>query len=207
MLSHDFLRTPCYYCHRIQKNSEMARYPDGRFLCSDCVQHIIVTTENLQKVALWVLQQIEQLGFSFKRGNTQVSLISQDKMQNLGFHNAAGIAINTTKTNIFSSTWHDQSQIKVIYGMPTANLVWVLGHELGHVLVSQHQYRFSAIEKEEGFCQLVALLISERSSNPLMTKVIQKELRNPDPIYGEELRIAYQQYQKLGFRQYFKNFL
>ena len=38
-------------------------------------------------------------------------------------------------------------------------------------------------------------------------KVIQKELRNPDPTYGEELRIAYQQYQKLGFRQYFKNFL
>uniref|UniRef100_UPI001BC8761F protein DA1 n=1 Tax=Acinetobacter piscicola TaxID=2006115 RepID=UPI001BC8761F len=207
MFGNLYQRSSCYYCHNTQFTNKMSRYNDGRLLCIDCVQHIIVTTENLQKVAVWVLQQIENLGFKFKRGNTQVSLISQDKMQTLGFNGAEGLAINTTKTNIFSSTWHDQAQIKVIYGMPTANLVWVLGHELAHVLVSQHQYKFATQEKEEGFCQLVALLISERSANPLMSRIIQKELKNRDPIYGEELREAYQQYQKVGFQRYFQTFL
>lgn len=198
---------PCYYCHHQHFKHDISSYADGRMLCKDCVRHIIVSSENLNIVAQWVLQQIEKLGFKFTRGYTHVSLISKEKMKNLGFDHAEGLATNTVSHHLFLQDQHIHAQINVIYGMPTANLVWVLSHEIGHVLVSQHQYKFNSMAQEEGFCQLMALLVSQKSQNPLMPRVLHKEFNNPDPIYGGELRKAYAQYQQQGFSVYFKNFI
>ncbi|WP_173910879.1 protein DA1 [Acinetobacter sp. Marseille-Q1618] len=198
---------PCYYCHHQYFKEDTLSYADGRMLCKDCAKHIIVTTENLQLVAEWVLKQIEVLGLRFMRGYTHVSLISKEKMKNLGYDHAEGLATNTVSTNMFLKNHHLHAQINVIYGMPTANLVWVLSHEIGHVLLSQHQYQFNSMAEEEGFCQLIALLVSQRSQNPLMPRVLHKELNNPDPIYGDELRKAYAAYQQQGFSQYFQKFI
>lgn len=199
--------SPCYYCHYQNFQQDLFSYADGRLLCKDCAKHIIVTTENLQRVAHWVLQQIEDLGLKFTRGYTHVSLISKEKMKTLGFDHAEGLATNTVSHNMFLQNQHLHAQINVVYGMPTANLVWVLSHEIGHVLLSQHQYQFESHAAEEGFCQLIALLVSQKSKNPLMSRVLDKELNNPDPVYGDELRKAYAVYQQQGFSQYFKVFI
>lgn len=198
---------PCYYCHQHAQLNEMSRYDDGRLLCKECIKHIIVTTENLNIVAQWTLKQIEELGFKFKRGSTQVALLSKDRMKGLGQGEAEGFAQNTTSIDMRQRATHMQAEIKVMYGIPTANLVWVLAHEIAHVLVSQHQFHFNQLAEEEGFCQLVALLVSERSKNPQMPKIITKEWKNPDPVYGGELRKAYQCYQQQGFQHYFRHYL
>lgn len=207
MLKH-FIFSPCYYCHKQQRQAKMSSYPDGRQLCSDCVQHIILTPEHLAIVAKWVMQQFDQLGFNFQKGSTHVSLISQQRMIDLGHDQAQGLATSTVLIDGFNQQQqHEKSQINIIYGMPVANLIWVLSHELGHVLVSQHQKSFKHSAEEEGFCQLLALIISKHSKNPQMPKVIAKELQNPDPIYGGELRKAYQLYQQMGFNAYFSAYL
>ena len=186
----------------------MKRYADGRELCSECSQHIIVTPENLQKVAQWTLQQIDQLGFKFKHGSTVATLISQEKMISLrGNSNVQGFAENTVLIDMFNNSKHRDAHIQVVYGMPTANLVWVLSHEIGHVLVSQQHYQFATPAQEEGFCQLLALLVCQRCKNPQMQKVMRKEWLNPDPVYGEEFRKAHHQLQQAGFQQYFSAFL
>lgn len=182
----------------------MLSYTDGRLLCQECTKHIIITAEHLNIVAQWTLKQIDDLGFKFKRGSTQVTLLSKEKMNLLGHKNTEGFAQNTFSIDMRQ---HIQAEIKVMYGMPTANLVWVLAHEIAHVLVSQHQYQFNQPAEEEGFCQLVALLVSERSKNPQMPKVIAKEWKNSDPVYGGELRKAYQCYQQQGFQHYFRYYL
>lgn len=208
MMLKNFIFSPCYYCHQQQRQSKMSRYPDGRRLCSDCVQHIILTPEHLAIVAQWVMTQLDLLGFNFEKGSTQISLISQQRMKDLGHDQAQGLATSTILIDsMYAHQQHEKAQINIIYGMPVANLVWVLSHELGHVLVSQHQKKFKHSAEEEGFCQLLALIVSQRSKNPQMSKVIAKELQNPDPIYGNELRKAYQEYQTRGFHRYFSDYL
>ncbi|MDQ9023010.1 protein DA1 [Acinetobacter sichuanensis] len=198
---------PCYYCQHQHFKHDILSYADGRMLCKDCAKHIIVSRENLQVVAQWVLKQIEDLGLKFTRGHTYVSLVSKEKMISLGFDQAEGLATNIIATDMFFKNKHLNAQIYVIYGMPTANLVWVLSHEIGHVLVSQHQYQFNTREAEEGFCQLIALLVSQKSQNPLMPRVLYKEFNNPDPVYGDELRKAYEAYKQQGFSNYFRAFI
>lgn len=202
-----FLNT-CYYCHSISLSRNSKRYADGRQLCNECSQHIIVSPENLKKVAQWTLQQIDELGFNFQRGSTVATLISQEKMISLrGSNRVQGFAENTVLIDMFRNTQHRDAHIQVVYGMPTAYLVWVLSHEIGHVLVSQHQYRFASPAQEEGFCQLLALLVCQRSKNPQMPKMMQKEWQNTDPVYGGEFRKAHQQFKQAGFQQYFAPFL
>ena len=204
----NFIFSSCYYWNNKQRQSKMSSYPDGRQLCSDCVQHIILTVDHLLIVAQWVMQQIDLLGFNFKKGSTQVSLISQQRMTDLGYGQAHGLAISTLLLGgFYRDQQHEKAHIHIIYGMPVANLVWVLSHELGHVLISQQQQYFNSQAEEEGFCQLLALLVSQQSKNPQMGQVIAKELHNPDPTYGGELRKAYQHYQQMGFDRYFTAYL
>lgn len=198
----------CYYCHTRCLPQQLKRYADGRELCADCSQHIIVSPENLKKVAQWTLQQIDELGFRFQRGSTIATLISQQKMVSMmGSKDVQGVAHNTVMINMLNHSKHKEAHIQVVYGMPTANLVWVLSHEIGHVLVSQQHYQFATPAQEEGFCQLLALLVCQRSKNPQMQKVMRKEWQNPDPVYGDEFRKAHHQLQQSGFQQYFAAFL
>ncbi len=198
----------CYYCHSPTLTRNTKQYADGRKLCNECSQHIIATPENLKKVAQWTLQQIDELGFKFQRGSTVATLISQEKMTSLrGSSNVQGFAENTVLIDMFNNSKHRDAHIQVVYGMPTAYLVWVLSHEIGHVLVSQRHYKFATPAQEEGFCQLLALLVCQRSKNPQMPKIMRKEWQNPDPVYGDEFRKAHQQLQQTGFQQYFAAFL
>ncbi len=197
----------CYYCHARCPSQQSLRYADGRILCTECSQHIITTPENLQKVAVWTLDQIDDLGFKFKRGSTTATLISKEKMTAQRGEHVHGVAENTVIINMLHSSKHQQASIQVVYGMPTANLVWVLSHEIAHVIVSQQRYQFNTRAQEEGFCQLLALLVCQRSKNPQMQRVMQKEWQNPDLVYGEEFRKAYQACQQAGFKRYFAAFL
>lgn len=197
----------CYYCHQRCPSERISRYADGRTLCSECSKHIIISADNLKKVAEWTLHQIDELGLKFKRGTTTATLISKEKMTTQRGEHVQGIAENTVMIHMLQSSKHAHASIQVVYGMPTANLIWVLSHEIGHVMVSQQRYQFANQAQEEGFCQLLALLVCQRSKNPQMQQVMKKEWLNPDPIYGEEFRKAYQQYQHLGFAKYFKDFI
>jgi hypothetical protein len=175
--------------------------------CAACAPHAITTSAQLRVLATWTLAQITGLGLRFTTQKTSVHLLSRSVFNaRTGAPSAAGLAINWVRVEHSGQTTHQKAEIYALYGTPVARLMWVLAHELGHVIVSQANYRFGCAEQEEGFCQLLAYWVVSASKNPQASTVIRQEWDNLDPVYGAGLRREYTRCQAVGVQAYFAAF-
>jgi hypothetical protein len=174
--------------------------------CVTCTRHAITNTTQLDRVAVWVLQHIEKLGINFERRTTQIRLLSDSVfVQRTGSAQISGLAICHFSIDVLGLRKHNYAEVLIRYGVPVAHLIWILSHELGHVIASQNNYHFRDCAHEEAFCQLLAYLVIHNSHNPQSKEVIAQEWHNPDPIYGEGLRQAYKECNAIGITAYLQS--
>lgn len=107
-------------------------------------------------------------------------------------HNAAGIRVRTDLAGFYRP--FNPEKIFILDELPKDEIGGVMAHELAHAWASRNLPSLSDI-LEEGFAQWVEFKWFEAKGNKRM---INRLLKNTDPVYGNGLRILHQAEQSGG---------
>lgn len=172
--------------------------------CAVCAAQAVTRPEQLQSLAQWLLARIAQVTpWSLRRGSTRVRLLDPVAFEQRFGNGVAGLAQQWWLDGRLGRQ-HQRAEVFLQYGSPAARALWVLGHELGHVLVAQQGWTFAHAADEEGFCQTLAWALTAGSANPQMPEVRQQEWQRGDPVYGDGLRQGVHAVRQQGWMGYLR---
>lgn len=110
-------------------------------------------------------------------------------------HNAAGVRITTDLAGFYRP--FNPEKIFILDELPKNEIGGVIAHELAHAWASRNLPSLLDV-LEEGFAQWVEFKWFEFKGDK---KMMNRLLENPDPVYGNGLRILHQAEQKDGHQK------
>lgn len=173
------------------------RYGDGRTICQGCHASAIKTEAQLAAAWHHVATVFTRLGLVVNWDALPVALLDQPVLQQeSGSPSVVGLA--SSRMSLLTV----QSNISILYGMPTLWALETLGHEAGHVWCREQRLSFSPPEREEGVCNVLAYLVLQAIPNYDTEERKQAMFANPDPIYGGYFREQWRELEQLGWHAY-----
>lgn len=183
-------KTFCRFCgSNLLRAGGGFRYGDGSCICPDCHQQAV--KEDAELVVVWrhVVNECLQLGLKIKDwGRVRVCLENNQSLKSSG---GATQVIGLAKTTSYGHIFYEH-RIHILYGMPRMMAIETLAHEAGHLWCNEHGIEFDRQTREEGFCNLLALMILKRLPDSLSRdQQIDSLFANTDPVYGLEFKNEY----------------
>lgn len=109
---------------------------------------------------------------------------------------------NSKKNNIIGlafpvSVEGEKHKIMLLENQSYIVLLSVVAHEMGHTWCWDHCMNFTKKE-EEGFCELLAYHVLSTQFSKIGNYHLKLMIQNPDPIYGEGLRMMKKRFESFG---------
>lgn len=163
----------------------------GRSLCADCRPTAVLVQDDVRRVLPLIRNQLGALGVTL-RSRTKVRLV--DRTQLATTH--PGEAGQVTGMTLMRGS--AAIEIRVLFGLTHARFGCAVAHELMHAYLFERRYPRVDPRSEEGICELLALAWVRRRAGPLYEAEARRLEQNPDPVYGEGLRLARDAVERLG---------
>lgn len=193
------------YCHFCKRRPAQTWQGTSHKWCILCSQNAVTTVEQLDKISVWAIDKIQILGLPFLAGSTKIRFLdSLTFLQLVGNSKISGLAQIWSTTLSDGQKKHSYAEILIQIGTPTAYLLWILSHELAHVIASQQNYSFRDLAHEEGFCQAVAYAVVRQSNNDQAKELIDREWTSSDLVYGKGMREECAIINQIGWLKYLK---
>ncbi|XP_024366114.1 protein DA1-related 1 isoform X1 [Physcomitrium patens] len=211
----------CCSCDRIQPvDQRYRRLPDGRKVCSECMDSAVMTTKDCQPLYRDVLKFYRNLGMPIEQ-EISMLLVEREALNHAreveeGGHTHApetrGLCLS--EEQILPVLEHDGEMRKltrhcevtailVLYGLPRLLTGSILAHELMHAWIRlDGRYPNLDNDVEEGICQVIAHMWLKSELETLMRTGVSLVIKrlgefflhqietDSSPIYGDGFRTA-----------------
>lgn len=192
----------CSSCDRIlspHRSGGAFRYSDGRLICGLCKKIAVNDGVSANRSRRKVLSLLEKSGFDGIPKNVEIVLAhSKTLSAHSRKRHTAGLTLSHVHFNNYKRTGVTH-QIGILSGLPKVEFEAVMAHELLHVWQQEHGVKFTPLYSE-GLCELGAFLIYSQDESDLGRHLIQKMMKNDDPVYGNGYRLMQQKLETLGWR-------
>jgi hypothetical protein len=187
-------KTPqCEYCNRFiseELTGGSATYRDGRTVCGICRRSAVTSEHRAQLLMEEVAGLLGKFGMSVDTEHLKLHLLDLDgiKEKTGQYHSLQGYADYRETSRLFGLVREHDINVYVLWGMPEAEVISTLAHELTHVW----QFRHGRTDNDPALCEgssnLAAYLVCRQYADPYFAYVIEKLQKNNDPVYGEGFR-------------------
>lgn len=181
------------HCHACQQflppvnDGSWHRYEDGRKICQSCLATAVNKIDDCRKLAVEVQAELEAAGIVVDQ-KFELSLVSLEELNSKS---------GDVKTDHLGITLYEKSEIlgglfstekyeiRVLYGLPLAQLRAVLAHELMHVWQFDKAPRPQNQQMCEGTCQYASYLILQNDKSQEGRIFLENIVDQDDEIYGQ----------------------
>ena len=194
----------CESCGRIiskQNSHGGMTYADGRIICGICLETAVTDQKRSSEEQITVTGIFSSVGIAGIPKNIPLNLVDLNglKQQSDGMYNASSRGF--TRSNRYTQPngqLRTDHTIYILSGLPMIEFTAILAHEMLHVWLFSQKIVLSDRETE-GFCNLGAMLVLQRSGTPFSRILLKKLETNPDPVYGNGFRIMRKKVNRLGW--------
>lgn len=161
---------PCYICGRpVDVNNGGVELPDGRCFCARDAKTVVFKADDAERICAEVKDDLDRLFSRFTSFPTNVDVSVIDRIDVESKFNASGNTFESPNVlgYVHTATVDNQTrhQIHLLTGLPVAELKSVCAHEYSHAWVGENvpkeRHARLARDAEEGFCELVAYLLTD----------------------------------------------
>jgi hypothetical protein len=160
-------------------------------LCRRCAATSIRTSADVRRELPTVKHQLAALGIRTVTP-VKVQLASAELLQRIVGNHALGATISrgTSVVDLF-----------VLQDLPLLKFGATVAHEVMHTYMTQNGFGDVPPLVAEGLCQLLAFAWIIRQDGMLAQAERRQIAENPDPIYGDGFRQAYEAVRRVGVRR------
>lgn len=160
-------------------------------LCRRCATTSIRTSADVRRELPGVKLQLAALGIRTITP-VKVQLASAELLQSIGANHVLGVTV-----------YRDMSVVSlfVLRDLPLLKFGTTVAHELMHTYMIQNGFGDVPSRVAEGLCQLLAFAWIIRQDGILSEAERRQIAENPDPIYGDGFRQAYEAVRRVGVRR------
>jgi hypothetical protein len=195
----------CDFCDRFitaELYEGGAQFDDGRSLCRICHASSIKRIGRARALMTGVGTELQRIGMDFREVDLDLHLIGLNEMQKLANHRShdlRGFTDYHEEKNLFGKTRRRKIDIYLLYGMPRAEMIGTLAHELTHVWqFLQGRLRGDAAFSE-GSCNFSSYwVLKQMAPGEEANFIIESMLRDKDRVYGEGFRRVKKYVEKNG---------
>jgi hypothetical protein len=156
--------------------------PDGRHLCARDAKTVVLKADDVEQICGQVKDDLDRLFSRFTSFPTNVDVTVIDRIDVESAFNTSGSTFESPNVLGYIHTTmvdnHTRYQIHLLTGLPVAELKSVCAHEYSHAWVRENvpQVRHARLgrDAEEGFCELVAYLLTDSQHEEAEEKRILK---------------------------------
>jgi Protein DA1 len=159
-------------------------------LCPRCAATSIRTQTDVKRELPAVKRQLAALGIQTV-SPVLVRLVSAEALHGIAGHNALGTTVSRGTSVI---------DLAVLKDLPLLKFGTTVAHEVMHCYMTQNGFGQVPPRVEEGLCQLLAYAWVIRQDGMLAAAERRRIAENPDPIYGDGFRQAYEAVKRVGVR-------
>jgi hypothetical protein len=160
-------------------------------LCQRCAATSIRTRTDVKREIPAVKRQLADLGIRTVRP-VLVQLASAKVLRGTAGDHALGVTV---------SRGTDVVDLFVLQDLPLLKFGTTVAHEVMHIYMTQNGFGHVPAPAAEGLCQLLAYAWIIRQDGMLATAERRQIEENPDPIYGDGFRQAYEAVRRVGARR------
>jgi Protein DA1 len=160
-------------------------------LCRRCAVTSIRTSADVRRELPSVKHQLAELGIRTV-SPVKVQLASAESLERIAGNHALGVTVyrDTSVVNLF-----------VLQDLPLLKFGTTVAHEVMHTYMTQNGFGDVPSRVAEGLCQILAFAWIIRQNGMLAEAERRQIAENPDPIYGEGFRQAYEAVRRVGVRR------
>jgi len=193
-LSHQYETEACEYCGRfiaphITKGG--VRYSDGRYICNICHEAAVTEKSEALLIMAEVARHMDGFGMQVELGEIQLHMVGLKKMQQLsgkGSYRLTGFTDFEESKSLLGLSTSRRIDVYLLYGMPRADVVSTLSHELAHVW----QFKAGRLDNDEAFaegsCNYASYLVLQNYNGRAADYVVANLVDDESKIYGEGFR-------------------
>ena len=199
----------CDSCGRIMSRKTSAgsyQYDDGRFICGFCSDTAVERSWSASRLKRKILGELNRLGFRDIPKEVKLHIVDYGTLAHYTqSSNAKGATITQTRYEggRRKEMRHD---IYVLLGLPKVEFMAVVAHELLHVWLNEHHFKWSP-RYTEGFCNLGSFWIYENDKSDLAAYLKKHLSEFSDPTYGDGFRLMHGKWKEWGWKRLIKESL
>ncbi|UCG63144.1 MAG: protein DA1 [Candidatus Zixiibacteriota bacterium] len=194
----------CDYCGsyiavRLTGRGEM--YSDGRKVCGLCRETAVDDTREARVILEDVLRLLAGYGIEMDEDDIPLELVDRYtiRRKSEGFHDDPSGFTSYEKISVVPGVWTRRDfKVYVLEGMPRAEFIFTLAHELMHVWLFKNTPEDMRPILIEGSCQYAAILVILKRSEEQTGLVYRRAMEDEDPIYGDGLRKVDHYVERVG---------
>jgi hypothetical protein len=179
-------QTPCALC-AMPTDAPGLAIP----LCRRCAATSIRTEADVRRELPSVKRQLAGLGIRTVTP-VRVQLASPEMLRRIAGDHALGVTVSHG-TNVV--------ELFVLQDLPLLKFGTTVAHEVMHSYMAQNGFGQVPSRVAEGLCQLLAYSWIIRQDGMLAAAERKQIEENPDPIYGDGFRQAYEAVRRVGVRR------
>jgi hypothetical protein len=193
-LSHRDETRECEYCGRFiapRVTGGGVRYSDGRYVCNICREDAVTTRNEASLILAEVARHMAGFGMEINLGEIDLHIVGLKEMQEKsgkGSYRLTGFTDFEEIKSLFGVLSRRRIDVYLLYGMPRADVVSTLAHELAHVW----QFVAGRLKNDqafaEGSCNYVSYLVLLNYRDGGTDYVIANLVDDENEIYGEGFR-------------------
>jgi len=180
----------CHACRQFLspvQNGRWSQYQDGRITCRQCDATAVNNIEEGRKLAAEVQAELEAAGVTVDQ-KFKLSFVSLHELNRASENVQAdqlGVTLYEKSEMLGGLVSSKKFEIRVLYGLPRAQLRAVLAHELMHVWQFAQAAQPQNQPMCEGTCQYAAYLILQNDETADGRYFLDYLLSQDDKIYGQ----------------------
>jgi hypothetical protein len=183
----------CLYCGRLvgdRHNRGGKTYADGRHICSLCLQSVVNTQYEAERLLKEIQERLDGLGIRIDIDDVPLNLVDRKELgRNYGGDMTRNSAFCKKEfRKLFGKEVGQQYSIYVLDGMPRMHFIVAVAHELMHVW----QYTYAPADNDpqlcEGSCNYAASMVLRQIGGKELQYQIVLMDKDSDSVYGDGYR-------------------
>ncbi|HET6372767.1 MAG TPA: protein DA1, partial [Candidatus Polarisedimenticolia bacterium] len=182
----------CEYCGRFiseRLTGGGVQYADGRWICEICRRPAVTGINEANGLMAEVSRHLAKIGLQVDTRPIRLELVGRDRLRTLsgkGQDDLKGFTHYTEQTD--GGSVSRTIDVYILYGMPRADSVFALAHELTHVWQNLNGRTDNDESLSEGSCNYAAHLVLQDYPSEYSRFLQESLMASSDPIYGEGFR-------------------
>lgn len=160
-------------------------------LCRRCAATSVRTQADVKRMLPRIKRQLVALGIRTV-SPVQVKLIPPGKLHGIAGDHALGVTVSQGEKVI---------DLLILQDLPLLKFGTTVTHETMHSFMTQNGFGRIPAHIAEGLCQLLAYAWVIRQDGMLATAERKQIEDNPDPVYGDGFRQAYEAVRRAGVKR------
>lgn len=199
----------CSICSRILSKKTSAgayKYSDGRPICGYCKDSAVISSWTTNRLKRQVISELKKIGLKDIPNDFKLSLVDCYQLAKYSqLPNAKGAVLTQVKYEAHKQRKMEH-HIFILYGLPKVEFKAVVAHELLHIWLNIHDFKWSPMYTE-GFCNLGSYWFYSKDKSDLAAHLLEHLIKNKHPHYGDGFRLMLRKLQESGWRRLIKESL